>query len=181
MTRHFFVLAAGLVFAFNATAQEQKKKHTHGHHHHREHKAHVHGAASVGIAFDGTSGKIDFKTPAESIIGFERKPKNEKQEKALSEGLAKLESGIGQMISFAENTGCKLTKEKIESEFDDDGHAEIEASFSVVCSASPAGSTVTLNFQKVFPRLKTVEVQALIGDLQKSVKARKNGTILELK
>ena len=35
---------------------------------HREHKAHVHGGGSLAVAFDGASGKLEFKSSAIGLV-----------------------------------------------------------------------------------------------------------------
>jgi hypothetical protein len=55
------------------------------------------------------------------------------------------------------------------------------AMFDVTCLKSPAGSKITFNFQKIFPKINDLDVQILVGDLQKAVEAKKNGTTVELK
>ena len=40
---------------------------------------------------------------------------------------------------------------------------------------------IIFNFQKVFPKITGLDVQVIVGDLQKALKAKSNGTALELK
>jgi hypothetical protein len=147
---------------------------------HREHEAHVHGSGNLGIAFDGTKGKIGFKIPSESIFGFEHVAKSEKDKKAMDEGLKKLETKISEMIVFDQNLGCKFSKEKI-NVINHGQHGDTVAAFSVDCEKSPLGSKVTFNFQNFFPGIKDLDINVLIGSIQKSIEAKKSGTTLELK
>ena len=151
-------------------------------HEHREHGAHVHGSATVSIAFDQLKGKIELKSPSDSIIGFEYKAESAKDKKTQEEAMNKLDKNISEIISFDRSLGCKIKKEKLEVVFMDHGqHSEVQGAFNVECAKSPLGTQLTFNFQKFLPRLKDVDVQVLIDQLQKSFEAQKSGTTAELK
>ena len=154
---------------------------------HREHSAHQHGAGTLGIAFENLQGKIDFKIPSDSIIGFEFTPKSEKDKKIKAAQLSLLENSIAEIVQFSKDIGCKITKEKIEAIKDEAEskelhaeHSDVVAVFSVNCLKSPLGSKIVFNFQKYFPRISDVDVQVIVGDLQKSVEAKKVATELDL-
>lgn len=149
---------------------------------HREHKAHVHGAAKMAIAFDGLVGKITWEVASEGIYGFEYVPKTAADKKKQQDGLKKLETNISDMVAMSPDLKCVFTKEKIEVDQHEGGkHSDIDASFNIKCEKDPIGSTIAFNVQKSFPRLKDVDVQILAGDLQKSVEAKSNGFKVELK
>ncbi|MBC7371662.1 MAG: DUF2796 domain-containing protein [Bdellovibrionaceae bacterium] len=148
---------------------------------HREHGAHVHGSAELGIAFDQGVGKMDFKSPADSIVGFEYKPTKPADKKKLASTLVNFEAQVAQMLVFEPSLHCVFTKQKLEPVYEAEGHGDFVAEFSVHCDKSPAGTTLTFNFQKFYPRLKDVDAQVVVGDLQKSVEIKTNGQLLELK
>ena len=151
---------------------------THGH---REHKAHDHGAGQIGIAFDGTDGKIDFDIPAESIIGFEYEPKKLADKKKLSDSLQTLRSKINDMIVFDSKSKCEITAQSVEVERSEEKHSEIEAQYSVKCLQSPVGGTLTFKLHSQFKRIKKLQVQVAIDTLQKSAEVSKDGQKIELK
>ena len=150
-------------------------------HDHREHGAHSHGAADLGIAFEGASGKIEFKTPADGIVGFEHKAVKSADKKKFEAALKNFESKFSEMISFDASLKCVFTKEKLEAAYDSDSHSDIVGQFKVVCAKSPAGSTITFQFQKFYPKLKDVDAQIIADNLQKSVEIKTKGQKLELK
>lgn len=157
-------------------------------HKHREHGAHEHGAGKLGIAFEGVNGKLDFKIPSESIMGFEYAPKTEKDKKTKAESLALLENKISAMVVFESSLNCKISKEKIDVVKDEEEaketkaeHSDTIALFNVVCEKSPAGSKISFNFQNFFSGIKDMDVQIIVDNVQKSVEAKKSGTIVELK
>lgn len=156
--------------------------HSHKVHSHRGHGAHQHGAVSMGLAFEGTSGRVQLKFPSESLFGFEREAKSEKDKKTVAEALTKLEGQIGEMLFFDPTLTCRLTKEKIEvkRESKKSNHSDTLADFRVDCARSPKGSNLIFRFHSAFPRIKSIEVQALVDDVQKSIKVEKNDVSLSL-
>lgn len=148
---------------------------------HRQHSAHAHGLGTLGIAFEGSKGNVEFKIPGESIFGFEHEAKSSKDKKQKSDALAKLENKISEMLVFDPALNCKITKNKIEIIAESDKHSNIMAMYSVVCSKSPLGTEIIFNFQKQFPKIKDLDVQVIIDNLQKSIEVKKNDTKLFLK
>lgn len=147
----------------------------------RAHGAHAHGAGTLGIAFEGSKGKIDFKIPGESILGFEHKAKSDKDKIRQQEALAKLESKISDMIAFDSALNCVMSKDKIEVVSESARHSEVVAGFSIVCARSPVGSEVTFNFQKQFPKIKELDVAVIADNVQKSIEVKTDNTKLSLK
>ena len=115
-----------------ASAKEHKS--------HREHGAHAHGAGSLGIAFEGASGRIDFKMPGESVIGFEYAAKSAKDKSRRDAALLLLEKSIAEMIVFDTTLNCRFTKEKIEIIAESSKHSSVAAGFNIICTKSPVGT-----------------------------------------
>lgn len=180
-------LVLGLVLASTVVYAGKKKEHRH-------HEAHVHGGATLSIAFDQLKGKVEFKAASEGVLGFEHEAKSEKDKKKLSDAIAKFEASIGSMIRFDESTGCVFTKEKIEmvaekedhdaKEKDHDEHkgehSDFVAQFGVDCKKEVKGTKVTFDFTS-FKGLKDLDVTLLVGDLQKSVEVKRKPVTIELK
>ncbi len=92
----------GLLFiSLFANAQDKK---------HREHKAHSHGHAELSIAFDSLVGQLEFKSPAESIVGFEHQAKSDKDKQKLTTAKVDFETNIAKYVQFDSNLGCKFEK-----------------------------------------------------------------------
>lgn len=155
------------------SAKEQKS--------HREHGAHAHGAGSLGIAFEGASGRLDFKMSGESVIGFEYAAKSAKDKSKRDNALLILEKSIAEMIVFETSLNCRFTKEKIEVVAESAKHSSVVAGFSIACAKSPVGTEIVFNFQQRFPKIKDLDVEVVADSLQKSVEVKKNNTKLLLK
>jgi hypothetical protein len=163
------------VSLFLQPAYAGKKGHAHGH------GAHAHGRGNIDIAIeaDGKTGAIEFKSPAESIYGFEHAAKSEKDKKAAADGLALLEAKIGTIVQFAPEAGCELSKKEIETH-QDGKHAEVEGAFGFSCKQSLLGTKVTFGVGEVFPKLKKVQVQVVGEKLQKALEVKDGKGSLDL-
>lgn len=146
-----------------------------------EQHRHVHGHGEASVAFDGTTGEFELRAPADSFYGFERKPRNKKEEAAVQAAHEKIESEIARMLVLDGTLACRFEKKSIEFVQQDGSHGEVKAVFKIDCAKSPAGTSVRAQFAAVFPRLRTVDLTVLVGDVQKSGKVGRKGLTLELK
>lgn len=181
-----------LVFHLVATPAIAKDK---GKREHRHHEAHVHGAATLQLAFDQAKGKLEFKAASEGVLGFEHQPKTEREKKALSTMISEIENGIKTMVKFDESLNCAFTKDKIEMRAEDHSkenekdhedhkeegeHSDFVAEFSILCSKSPKDTKLVLDFSKL-KKIKDLDVTILIDDLQKSVEIKRKAVTVDLK
>ena len=70
--------------------------------------AHVHGFASIDLAIDDEALQIEFVSPAESIVGFEYKPSNATERKAVSDAIALLRNPE-KLFALPASSGCERT------------------------------------------------------------------------
>lgn len=153
--------------------------HQHEGHKHREHKAHQHGSGKLAIAFEGAKGEIEFEAAAEGVIGFEHQAKSDKDKKMEADAVALFETKISEMVQFDAALKCQIQKEEIKVHREGK-HADFEAEFKVTCEKSPEGSTITVDFSSV-KKIKSVEITALVGAVQKSATFKKQPVKIELK
>ena len=166
-----------LIFTFVLSTAQAHQEHKA----HREHKAHLHGAAKLSVAFDQASGKAEFETPAEAIVGFEHKAKTEKQKKQVQEAFDKFEKQFPLLLKMDPALNCQFQKEKMEMvQGDSENHSDFHAAFQISCSRSPLGTTVQVDLTS-YKKLKNTEITVLVGDLQKTVRAQKQAVQIELK
>lgn len=154
-------------------------------HEHREHEAHSHGSGMMSLAFDGKNGKIEFKSSAESILGFEYLPKKETDKKILKEATDYFENNSKQLIQLDPSLNCQFTKESIgqvpeENEKKITKHSDWSARWSVTCDKPLSGSKITFDFTK-FKNLKDLDVTILADSIQKSVEYKGKVLSVELK
>ena len=157
-----------------------KKKHEH-----REHSAHEHGAGQLAIAFDLNKGKIEFRTAAESILGFEYKAKTKKDIKTLEDTVSYFEKNMNQLIQLESSLNCQFSKEKIGQmpegdEKDVINHSDWIASFDVTCAKSPVGTKLTIDFSH-FKKIHDLDITILVDSIQKSAEFKGKAVSVELR
>ena len=160
-----------LIFSFDLGAAEK-----------RHHDAHVHGVAEINIAVEGTKATVEFRAPAESVMGFEHEAKSESDKKKRDAALEQLRTKRDQMVLFDARLGCKssevktaIVEAKEESTKAQAGkdahkdqkksgeHREVHGTFSVACEKPLAGSRLRFGVSKVFRDIQEIKVQVL-GD-----------------
>lgn len=167
----------GLLFVCaTGTAGAAQKRHGH---------VHVHGAAAVNIAVEGTKAAVEIRAPGESIMGFEHEAKSEADKKKRDAALARLEQRRDEIVVFDPKLGCTSSGMKtavVEEHSGDAGktakgdakkqqktaeHREVHASYSVACDQPLSGSRIRFGFSKVFPQVHEVKVQ-VVGDAKQT-------------
>jgi len=145
--------------------------------------AHSHGHSTWSLAFEGLQGKLVVDAPGESVLGFEHEPKKKADHLKVSEALIKFEKKLPEMVSFPADLSCVWTKKTLEvlREENNKKHCEVEAEFQITCAINPEGATVVFNIQKHFPRFHEVQLEVLIGNVQKSQTIKKSKTTVDLK
>lgn len=169
---------ASVLLATHLAFGHAKKNHSH-----RSHGAHQHGAVSMGLAFDGLVGQLEIKFPSESLFGFEREAKSEKDKKIVTEAISRLEKNISQMLILSESLGCRFEKQTIEIKkaSEKSNHSDTEALFKITCEKSPKETTLNFRFHSAFSRIKTIDAQVVVDDVQKSIKIENDNAGLILK
>ncbi len=144
-----------------------------------QHKAHEHGSGKLSIAFDQLKGKLIFESPSESIYGFEYVAKSKADINRQTKALDTIKESIAEMVTFENKLHCQFQNQKTEIH-QEKNHSSVEVNFDIQCALDPVGSKIVFNIQKFFPNLKDVDVQLLVGDVQKSIEAKKTGTTIEI-
>jgi hypothetical protein len=161
-----------LIYSFDVGAAAEK----------RRHEAHVHGVAEINIAVEGTKATVEFRAPAENVMGFEHEAKSETDRKKRDAALEQLRAKMDQMVFFDAKLGCKFSDVKTaivepkgdhaKAESGKDApkdqkksgeHREVHGTFSVECDKALAGSRVRFGVSKIFRDIQEIKVQVL-GD-----------------
>ena len=79
-TASLIAIAAALALAGQAQAQRAK----------REAGAHVHGASKLNLAIEGRTISMELTAPADDIVGFETRPRTDKQRAAVEQATSTL-------------------------------------------------------------------------------------------
>jgi hypothetical protein len=167
------VLIATLLVSMTSLAHSKR---------HRQHKAHSHGHAELNMAFENLKGTIEFKSPADSVVGFEHEAKSEKDKAALATVVADFESNIAGHIQFDPAVKCNISKASagMIMEKGNSSHSDFVAKYDVVCEKDIKGTQVTVDFT-AYPKLKEITTTILAQDLQLKSEIKSKKTTIELK
>jgi hypothetical protein len=91
------VLAFIVMFLIVRAAPAAEKRHAHGH---------VHGAAEMNIVAEGKSVLVEFRAPAEGVMGFEHEAKSDTDQKKRDLALKTIKERFAEMVIFDKKLGC---------------------------------------------------------------------------
>lgn len=163
---HAFRVALGAVMsmaAFAASAQP-----------------HAHGHATLEVAVEPRSISIQFSTPLDNLVGFERAPRNDKERQLVDAALARL-SEADVIFKIDPTAQCKLDKAEFESAAlklgkaaatgKQPGHADLDASYAFSCADASKARFIEVGLFE-FKRLHEVDAQVAgpSGQLKRELK-----------
>lgn len=147
--------------------------------------AHVHGRATLEVAIEGGSVQISLDSPLDSLLGFERAPRTEKERQSVREMSRKLRQSDHAFV-FSPQSQCRLDSVQLESAVIEqsllaagsdsnavkdrdkssvnspDVHSELSATWHFQCAAPESLQGVKVSLFQYFPSLKRIDA-AVIG------------------
>lgn len=168
--REFKVVVVGLTIGVSCVVAVAAEK--------RRFEAHVHGVAEINIAVEGSKADVEFRAPADSVMGFEHEAKSDSDKKKRDAALRTVQTKMSQMVLFDPKLGCQFSGAKTEvveekedqtkaqsgkGEQKSGEHREVHGTFSIACDKPLAGSRVRFGVSKVFPEIQDIKVQ-VVGD-----------------
>lgn len=160
--KSFLVFILFASFTISAENHEHHKKHKH------HHGKHTHGEADVSFGVDQKTFFFELKGPADVFFGFEHRPKNEKQEKLVSNIREFFKGDLPAIISMDEIDQCKVVNHDFKWDQKEKGHSDVEVVIQGECATNVTGKTWTLNLFKKMTHLKEVHLKAVGVDKQVS-------------
>lgn len=138
--------------------------------------AHMHGAARLEIAVDGTVLTLRLESPLDSLLGFEHAPRTEKQKKAVN-GMAEKLRKAGDWFIPTPAARCRLATVKLESpvltpdkKSTDNTHADLDGEFVFHCESPEALRWLDVALFDGFPRFRQIDVQVAAAQGQKAAR-----------
>ena len=143
-------------------------------------KSHVHGHVKLSVAVDKKQVYVEIEGPSESFLGFEHKPKTEKEKASWKKVQSTWKNKSGDLFSV-KDISCSFEKKKIALVFEEDDHgkekhhddhhdevkktaehSEIKAEMYIVCEKMVSGSVLILSLNKGLLRTGEVEAHVLL-------------------
>lgn len=173
------------------------------------HDAHTHGVGNLTLAFENGALEIQFESPAMSLLGFEHKPKTQKQidtienTKALLNSSTKVISIGGASCSpnrvdvdilgpAGQASGYKQRQEHGHGDHDSDqqhgvsdrdavSHSEVSAFYSFDCADDEQLQFVTVSLFEHFSGLEKINASWVTATQQGKVTLRPDSATVELR
>lgn len=149
MTRHALILSSLLAAAAPLAAAP----------------AHEHGAVRLDVAIEGQVLAIAVEAPLDSLLGFERAPRNERERGAADAMLARWRSGAG-LFGADAAAQCTLTQADVHAPVLEpgarpagDAHADLDASIEFRCLQPQQLRTLDVGLFDAFARIQRIDVQ----------------------
>lgn len=129
---------------------------------HAQHK-HVHGEGRIDVVIERDGFSVDLDLPLDTVVGFERAPRTEKEKAALAEAHRILQDAAALFLPTPA-AQCVVRKTEVElPDFKDGGkdggHAGIEAEYEFRCAAPAALQGIETTLFKSFKRLYRLEAR----------------------
>jgi hypothetical protein len=169
-------IAAALTLGGPAHAQRVK----------REVGAHQHGASKLNLAIEGQTIAMELSAPADDIVGFEARPRTDKQKAAVEQATATLRDPL-KLFTLPPAAGCTVASASVEQVFGEgptpepSDHSEFEGRYSLSCTNVAAVLDIEFPYFKLFPKVDEVEVQVISPKGQKSFEIKRARPRLSLR
>jgi hypothetical protein len=130
--------------------------------------AHQHGAVKLAVAIDGEQLSIAMEAPLDSLLGFERAPRNDAERRAAGELLTRLRSGPAALFQPDAAAQCALVQAEVRAAVleparqgpsAEDDHADLDADYTFKCAQPGQLRKLELGLFDAFKRLRRIEVQ----------------------
>ena len=127
---------------------------------------HAHGVAKLDVALEGRRLTLDFAAPLEDIVGFERRPGNDKERAAVEAASTYFKSGRALAPSAAAN--CRLAEAAVLLDVPEKGHYELSVRLAYDCKEPQQLREIDAALFDQYKRLKRIEVRAVTAKGQSS-------------
>lgn len=136
--------------------------------------AHRHDELTLELVQESMELSIELRVPGETLLGFERAPRNREEEVALGAMLKELRQPGSWLVPDA-RAQCSLGAVTVKtSGFEADSHeqehqhAEIRASYRFHCKAPAQLRMIEVRLFKRYPQLKRIQADMVLSDRQDS-------------
>lgn len=137
--------------------------------------AHVHGSVGLDMAAEGKQILVMLKSPADSFLGFEYKPKTKKEKELVKKTKQTWMKNIMSLVGGDSLKDCKQGQSSWNLKYEG-SHSEILAEAYINCSGNVEGREITISMKDSYKKIETIHLQLLRSDgsaLNKKIKDKK--------
>jgi hypothetical protein len=129
---------------------------------------HAHGVAKLDVALDGRRLTLEFTAPLEDIVGFERRPANDKERAALEAAGKYFGSGRALVASAAAN--CRVAEAGVVLDVRGEGHYELAARLAYDCKEPQELREIEAALLGQYKKIKRIDARAVTPRGQSSAR-----------
>lgn len=134
----------------------------------------MHGSATVDIAIEGARLALEFSTPLDNLVGFERAPRTEKEQALVRQMMERLRKPEELFVPSA-SARCTRTAAHIDAPVLDapykaqkGEHAALTAKIEFRCEQPQSLRNLRVMAFDAFPGLKRIDAQVAGGNKQRA-------------
>ncbi len=143
--------------------------------------AHVHGNLNIDIATDKKDVFIIFKSPADSILGFEHRPKNKEQGQVISEAIRSWKTSLYGVFSNNLLRECKIKDTNWNHRFATNNHSSIESDVLLSCTKNASGIKIKIDMTKKLEKVRDIFIKQIKNNGSfKSIRSKNKPFTIEL-
>ncbi|RYF32777.1 MAG: DUF2796 domain-containing protein [Comamonadaceae bacterium] len=142
--------------------------------------AHVHGLLKLDVAIDGATLTVAIDSPLDNLVGFERAPRSEAEQKTVERAVTQLRNA-GALFKIDPAAGCKVGQIDLDAPvlgLGDGGaggkeaHADLEATITFRCADAGKARFIDVALFDAFTNLRQIDAQiaAPEGQFQRTLK-----------
>jgi hypothetical protein len=131
-------------------------------------KPHEHGAAKLDISVEAGKITLQMEAPLDSLLGFERAPRNDAERKNVDElvrqlkaadALFRIDPAARCTLGTVALNSSALKLGQADARAADDDHADLDAAFEFNCKDGAKASFIDVALFDTFKRTRRIEVQ----------------------
>jgi hypothetical protein len=136
--------------------------------------AHVHGVATLQAAIEGERLSLEFSSPLENLVGFERAPRTDREKERIRQMVERLQKAE-ELFKPSPEARCSRTSVTLDSPILDGkavkgGHAALIASIEFRCQQPQNLKSMTVAIFDAFPKLVRVDAQVAGAKKQRATR-----------
>lgn len=135
--------------------------------------AHVHGVVYLDIATDKNQILIMVKSPADSFLGFEHRPKTKAQEELILKIKKQWNSNLLNYLGSDKLEDCSVSESTWKHTFSGKNHSNINAQAYISCKKPLINRVLRISLFEKYKNIHQVELQVL-KDNGKIIKDKKH-------
>jgi hypothetical protein len=147
---------------------------------------HQHGVVTLDVAIDGSTLTLELNAPLDSLVGWERAPRNDAERRAAADTLQRLRDPA-QLFTPDAAAQCQAAAPQVDAGLLAPGakpaageHAELRASYTYRCAQAAQLRSIALPLFDAFKRIQRVDVQVVGPQGQRKATLRRTGAVLKL-